>query len=416
MGNLGGGSDVSGRPHSRTLLPTLAIAAGLAVGNVYAAQPLLGSMARALGISAPATGLVVTLTQAGYGLGLILVVPLGDLVDRRRLILMQGLLTTFALGTVAVACTKFMLFAAMTAVGLLAVVAQVLVAYAATLVSPAERGRAVGMVTTGIVSGILVARFVAGLLADIGGWRLVYLTTAALTLAMLVLMARTLPRQPATESEEGYVRAVRSVPILFLRDRMLLARGVLALLVFASFSTFWTALVLPLSAPPFRYSHAEIGLFGLVGIAGAIAASGAGRLADRGFAQTTTGISLAILVGSWGLIALLSRSIPTLVAGVALLDFAVQAVHVSSQSIILARYPAIGSRLIGGYMTFYSLGSGLGGIGATTIFAAAGWSGVTVLGAMFGLAALLVWALTRSFESPCQSRGMSRLQATAGEA
>lgn len=408
--------ELSGTLPSRTLLPTLAIAAGLAVGNVYAAQPLLGSMAGALGISVPATGLVVTLAQAGYGLGLILVVPLGDLMDRRRLILTQGLLMTLALGAVVSARTKLMLFAAMTAIGLLAVVAQVLVAYAATLVSPAERGRAVGMVTTGIVSGILAARFVAGLLADLGGWRLVYLTSTALALALLILMARTLPRQPVTDREEGYLRAVRSVPLLFLRDRVLLVRGILALLIFASFSTFWTALVLPLSAPPFRYSHTEIGLFGLVGIAGALAASGAGRLADRGFAQTTTGIALAILVGSWGLIGLLSRSIPALVAGVALLDLAVQAVHVSSQSIILARHPSIGSRLIGGYMTFYSLGSGLGAIGATTIFAAAGWSGVTVLGALFGLAALLVWALTRSLGNPSRSRGMSRLQATTGEA
>lgn len=385
--------DATNRSHaasSRAIIPILA------VGNVYAAQPLLGSMAETLVIDRAATGLVVTLTQVGYGLGLVFVVPLGDVVDRRRLILAQGLLSALALGIVATARTQSVLFGGIAAVGLMAVVAQVLVAFAATLVAPAIRGRAVGMVTTGIVIGILAARFVAGVLADLGGWRAVYLASAALTLAMVGLMARALPRETGSGSGEGYVTTLRSVPMLFLRDQVLLVRGVLTLLIFASFSTFWTALVLPLSAPPFAYSHTEIGLFGLVGIAGALAASGAGRLADRGLAQTTTGLALAVLVASWGLITLLPHSVPALVVGVILLDLAVQAVHVSSQSIILARNPNIGSRLIGGYMVFYSVGSALGAIGATTVYAEAGWSGVAVLGALFGLAGLLMWAFTRA--------------------
>lgn len=374
-----------------------AVAAGLSVANIYYAQPLLDSMARAFGISPAAIGLVVTLTQVGYGLGLIFIVPLGDLLDRRRLVVGQGVLSVVALVAVAMARTEAILLASLAAMGLLAVVVQVLVAFAATLATPAERGKAVGMVTSGVVIGILAARFVAGILADFGGWRAVYLTSAILTAGMVALLMRVLPRNLLPESTDSYVATLTSIPILFLRDRILLVRGILALLIFAAFSAFWTALVLPLSAAPFSYSHTQIGLFGLVGLAGAIAATGAGRLADRGRGQRVTGIALALLLASWGLIALLPRSIPALLVGVILLDLAVQAVHVTNQSIIFDRQPEARSRIVGGYMVFYSIGSAIGAIAATTAYAHAGWHGVSVLGAAFSAIALLIWASTRHF-------------------
>jgi predicted MFS family arabinose efflux permease len=386
----------AGHQQRRGLSPAItwlfAIAAGLSVANIYYAQPLLDVVARDLGIAPAVVGLVVTLTQAGYALGLIFIVPLGDLVDRRRLIVGQTFLSVAALALVAMAGTVGMLLVGMMATGLLAVVVQVLVAFAASLAAPAERGKAIGTVTSGVVIGILGARFLAGLIADLGGWRAVYLTSALLTLIVAGLLLKTLPRQLQPASTESYGIALRSVPLLFLNDRVLLLRGVLALLIFAAFSTFWTALVLPLSGPAFAYSHTQIGLFGLVGMAGALAASGAGRLADRGLAQWTTGLSLALLTASWGLIALLSNSVMFLVAGVILLDLAVQAVHVTNQSIILARHPQASSRLVGGYMVFYSIGSALGAVGATVIYAQAGWSGVCALGATFGVVALLTWA------------------------
>ncbi|WP_247882899.1 MFS transporter [Azospirillum brasilense] len=377
-----------------------AAAAGLSVANIYAAQPLLDAMARDFGIPPAAIGLVVTLTQLGYGLGLIVLVPLGDLVDRRRLIVGQGALSVVALAAVATARTEGMLFAGMAAVGLLAVVVQVLVSFAAALATPAERGRAVGMVTSGVVIGILGARSVAGLLADLGGWRAVYLASAALTLAMAGLLWRVLPRNLPPASTDRYAAALRSIPVLFLADRVLLVRGVLALLIFAAFSAFWTALVLPLSAEPFGYSHSQIGLFGLVGMAGAIAATGAGRLADRGLAQWTTGAALTLLVASWGPIALLPVSLPGLLVGVVTLDLAVQAVHVSNQSIIFDRHPQARSRLVGGYMAFYSLGSALGAIAATMAYAHAGWAGVSTLGAAISAAAWLTWVFTRRRPAP----------------
>lgn len=369
-------------------------AAGLSVANVYYAQPLLDAMAQDFGISPSAIGLVVTLTQLGYALGLIFIVPLGDLVDRRRLVLAQGILSVLALVAVATARTEAFLFASLAAMGVLAVVVQALVAFAATLATPAERGKAVGMVTSGVVVGILGARFFAGLLADLGGWRAVYMTSAVLTAIMVGILIRVLPRQLSPNSTESYGATLRSIPVLFLRDPVLLVRGLLALLVFATFSTFWTALVLPLSTPPYSYSHTQIGLFGLFGMAGAIAAAGAGRLADRGLGQWTTGLSLMLLLAAWGLIAMLPVSLFLLLVGVVLLDLSVQAVHVTNQSIIFARHPNARSRLVGGYMVFYSVGSAIGAISSTMAYAQAGWTGVSILGAGFSALALIVWATT----------------------
>ncbi|WP_442504123.1 MFS transporter [Marinivivus vitaminiproducens] len=397
--------DEAGRPSlpngglSRTTTLIFAGAAGLAVANIYYAQPLLDTMARDFGIAPATIGLVVTLTQVGYGLGLITIVPLGDLVDRRRLIVGQGIVSVITLIALATARTEAILFASMAAMGLIAVVVQVLVSFATTLATPAERGKAVGTVTSGVVIGILAARFVAGLLADIGGWRTVYLTSAVLTLAMVVLLLRVLPRQLSPDSTDSYFASLRSVPILFARDQVLLVRGLLALLVFAAFSTLWTALVLPLSAAPFSYSHTQIGLFGLVGMAGAIAATSAGRLADRGLGHWTTGFSLVLLLTSWGLIALLQSSVLALLAGVVLLDLAVQAVHVTNQSIILALHPEARSRLVGGYMVFYSIGSAVGAIASTMVYAHAGWIGVSGLGAAFSGLAVLVWLGTRRLQA-----------------
>ena len=387
--NAAPGVEVEGLSGVQTLI--VAAAAGLSVANIYYAQPLLDLMAHDLGIPAATVGLIVMVTQVGYCLGLIFIVPIGDLIDRRKLIIAQGLLLGIALVTVGTAGTSAMLLAGMGAVGLSAVLVQTLVAQAAALATPAQRGRVVGMVTSGIVTGILAARSFSGAIADIGGWRAVYLISAFIALVMVIVLMSMLPRQYAKQNMETYAHALLSIPTLFLREGSLLYRGVLALLIFAAFSTFWTALVLPLSAPPFSYSHTRIGLFGLVGLAGAIAATCAGRLADRGHGRWTTGFSLAILLSSWGLIALLPVSMMLLLVGVVLMDLAVQAVHVTNLSAIVAFNPQKSGRLIGGYMVFYSVGSAVGAIAATTIYSRFGWMGISLVGAAFSAIALALW-------------------------
>ena len=379
-------------PMRTTLI--LALASGLSVANIYYAQPLLDLMAWDLGLPLASSGLVVTLTQIGYAFGLILAVPLGDLIDPRRLAVGQNALSVVALVVVATAQTERVLFAGMLAVGFFAVIVQVLVAFAATMSAPGERGKAVGLVTSGVVIGILAARFVSGVIADLGGWRSVYLASAAMTLVMAITLFCVLPRHRPQPNGTSYWSVLRSIPAPFLSDPVVRLRGILALLIFASFSTLWTSLVLPLSTEPYAMTHIQIGLFGLIGMAGATAAAGAGTLADNGLGGRTTSVALALLLVSWGLIALLPQSIPALVAGIVLLDLAVQAVHVTNQSIIFAIYPDARSRLVGGYMCIYSAGSAIGAIASTTAFAYSGWRGVSLLGAGFSAAALIVWVMS----------------------
>ncbi|KAF6566912.1 MFS transporter [Paenibacillus sp. EKM202P] len=380
-------------PRSVALL--FAIACGLAVANIYYAQPLLDALAHEFGITHSSVGIVITVTQICYALGLLLLVPLGDLLNRRRLITGQMLLSVLALILVSFAPTRTILLMGMAMVGLLAVVTQTLVAFASTLANPTERGQVVGLVTSGVVIGILLARTVAGVLTDLAGWRSVYLISAVLTLFMAVALLRVLPKNELTSATLSYAQLLRSVITLFVQERILRIRAVLALLIFTAFSILWTSLVLPLSAPPFSLSHTAIGAFGLAGVAGALAAAQAGRLADQGLGQRTTGIALVILLLSWLPIGYTEHSLFALTLGVILLDLAVQAVHVTNQSLIFNVRPEARSRLTAGYMIFYSIGSATGAITSTHMYTYAGWNGVCLLGAGVSALALIFWVVTR---------------------
>lgn len=374
----------------RGVVLLFAVAAGTAVATIYFAQPLLVTMGTELGIASSTVGGIVTLTQLGYGLGLFLLVPLGDLLDRRRLV--AGLLTLLAIAELitATAVNGLTLFAGMAAIGVLAVVTQLLVAFAASLAAPAERGRVVGLVTTGVVLGILLARTVSGTLADLAGWRAVYVVSAGVTVVIAIVLYRVLPAT-APGKTMGYGRLLRSTLSLFAEEPVFRTRGTLALLIFAAFGTLWSSVALPLSED--GLSHTAIGAFGLAGAAGALAAAPAGRLADRGRARWTTGLALGLLLLSWIPLGFTRTSLWALVVGAILLDLAVQAVHVTSQTLIYPLRPDAGSRLIGGYMIFYSVGSGLGAIGSTAVYAVAGWTGVCLLGALFSASALAVWGV-----------------------
>ncbi|MFW9082026.1 MFS transporter [Pseudomonas sp. P2757] len=380
------------------------VTCALAVANVYFAQPLLDSMAQSLGVDASMIGIVVTATQVGYAVGLLFIVPLGDLVNRKRLVLAQVLLSSAALAAVGAAQQWLVLLGAMVAVGLLAVVVQVLVAYTAMLATPAQRGQAVGTVTSGIVLGILLARFTSGVIADLAGWRAVYFVSSGLMLSIAAVLWKVAPVTAPPPHRESYLALIASLFKLFITERTLRVRGLLAMLIFGAFSVLWTSMVLPLSAPPLSLSHTAIGLFGLAGVAGALAARSAGRWADRGFGQRVTGISLALLTLSWLPSSFAESSLIALVIGVILLDFAVQAVHVTNQSMIFAARPDAQSRMVGAYMCFYSVGSALGAVAATQVYARWGWIAVSLLGAAISATALLLWFLTLHHSPSAQGR------------
>ncbi|SCB38178.1 MFS transporter [Rhizobium multihospitium] len=390
-------AEYSGEANSlltRATIFLFAVASGLAVANAYFAHPLLDVMADDLRLSRTVAGLIVGATQLGYGLGLILLVPLGDLVDRRKLIIVQSLLSVAALVSVAFSSSAAMLLASMAAVGFLAVVTQALVAYAASLAHPSERGHIVGMVTSGIVLGILLARSVAGTLTDLSGWRTVYIVSAVLTLVIALLLWRALPRQEKPKGGLSYFGLIRSLGTLLIEEPVLRIRAVIAMLIFANITTLLAPLVLPLTAPPYSLSHTEVGLFGLAGAAGALGAVRAGRWADRGHGQRTTGIALALMLLAWLPISMLDRSILWLILGVLVIDFGLQAVHVTNQGMIYRVRPDAQSRLTAAYMVFYSIGSAVGSSTSTIIYAHAGWPGVCLAGAAISLATLLFWALT----------------------
>ena len=391
---------------SSALTVLFAVTCALAVANVYFAQPLLDSMAQSLGVAPAMIGIVVTATQAGYAAGLLLIVPLGDRVNRKRLILGQILLSALALAGVGASPTWLALLGTLIVVGLMAVVVQVVVAYAASLATPSQRGRAVGTVTSGIVLGILLARFASGLIADLAGWRAVYFLSSGLMLILGAVLWRTIPKAASPPSRDSYAALIRSLFKLLVSEPVLQVRGLLALLIFAAFSVLWTAMVLPLSAPPLSLSHTAIGLFGLAGVAGALAARRAGRWADQGLGQRVTGLALCVLTLSWVPIGFAQTSLIALVCGVILLDFAVQAVHVTSQSLIFAARPDAQSRLVGAYMCFYSVGSAVGAVAATQVYARWGWVAVCLLGASTSAAALVLWYLTAHVRDP--GKGGSR--------
>jgi len=382
-------------PLSPGLVWLFALASGLSVANVYYAQPLLDALARDFAIDPGAVGGVITATQVGCALALLLVVPLGDQVDRRRLMTGQLLGLVAALCVVGLAGTAPVLLAGMLAVGLLGTaMTQGLIAYAASAAAPHERGRMVGAAQGGVFIGLLLARVFAGAIGDLAGWRGVYGCSAVLMLALAWPLWRRLPPLAPPSSPLGYAGLIASMLDLLRTERVLRVRGMLALLMFAAFNIFWSALVLPLSAPPFSLSHTAIGAFGLVGAVGALVASRAGRWADRGHAQRTSAAALGCLVLAWWPLSLMERSLWPLAIGVLLLDLGGQALHVTNQSLIVRIRPDAHGRLVGLYMLFYTVGSGLGAFATTATYARVGWQGVCLLGAAVSLAALAFWMAT----------------------
>lgn len=375
-----------------------AIASGLCVANVYYAQPLLDLLAASLGISLAAVGSVVTATQIGSALALLLLVPLGDRLERRRLMLGQLLALVVALLWVASAQSPWLLLLGMLAVGLLGTaMTQGLIAYAASAAGDGERGRVVGAAQAGVLIGLLMARVVAGGVADLGGWRSVYVVSALAMLLLAGVLHRRLPRLPASAVTMRYPQLLGSMLQLLRQDRVLQIRGMLALLMFAAFNIFWSALVLPLSASPYGYSHTAIGAFGLVGVIGALGATGAGRWVDRGRGQAVTAMALLVLLLAWWPLSLMPASLWALAIGIVLLDLGGQALHVSNQSMILRERPEAHSRLVGLYMLFYAVGSGGGAIATTAMYAQEGWTGVCVLGAATCGVAGVFWLVTRRY-------------------
>jgi predicted MFS family arabinose efflux permease len=392
---VGAGDAELGGGISRGLVLLLATACGTAAANLYYAQPLLHTLAGAFGVSNGTAGLLITISQLGYVVGLSLLVPLGDLHERRGLISGTMLITAAALALSAAAPAFAVLGGAMAVVGLTSVVAQIVVPLSSSLSAEHERGSVVGTVMSGLLIGILLARTISGLIASAAGWRVVFWFAAVAMVVLAVTLRRVLPRIPRT-TDLTYGGLLRSVVALVREEPILRQRMMVGALTFGCFSILWTSLAFLLSGAPYHYGNGVIGLFGLVGVVGALAASGAGRLADRGHNGRATTVSMVIMLASWGVMALGKSSVVALIAGIAVLDLGVQGIHISNQSAIYALRPEARSRLTTAYMVAYFLGGAALSAITSSLYGSDGWGAVCVLGGATALLALVVWAVTEA--------------------
>ncbi|MFZ0043625.1 MAG: MFS transporter [Solirubrobacteraceae bacterium] len=382
---------------SRGLVLLLATTCGAAVANLYYAQPLLHTLAQDFDVSDGTAGLIITIGQIGYGLGLAFLVPLGDLHERRRLITFTMAISAVGMVLAAVAPSFAVFGSALFLVGVTSVVAMVIVPMSSSMAVPSQRGRVVGTVMSGLLIGILLARTISGLVASAFGWRVMYWLGALAMVTLATALRRRLPPVPPT-TDLTYRQLLRSILALVREQPILRQRMMIGAMTFGCFNVLWTSLAFLLSGPPYDYGNAVIGLFGLVGLAGAAAATVTGRLTDRGLVRHVTTATILLLLLSWPLLAAGKTSVIALIVGIAVLDLGAQGLHIANQSAIYALSPDARSRLTTAYMVAYFIGGGVLSALTATVYVTDGWDGVCVLGAATALVALAVWVVTETWE------------------
>jgi predicted MFS family arabinose efflux permease len=379
-------------PHySRATLWLLATIAGVSVANIYFNQPLLGDFRTTFPQSASMIGAVPASTQLGYALGMLVLAPLGDRFDRRLLILLQLAALGVALIAASAAPTLGVLVAASLAIGVVATIAQQAVPFSAELAPAAERGHAVGVVMSGLLLGILLARTVSGFVAEYFGWRAVFGASVAATIVLAIVVIARLPKSRPT-STLSYGKLLVSMWHLAVENPGLREAALTGGALFAGFSAFWSMLTLLLAGEPFHMGPQAAGLFGIVGAAGALAAPLAGKSADKRGPRAVITLSIALVAVSFAVFAVSGRSIVGLVIGVIVLDIGVQAAQISNQTRIYALKPEARSRVNTVYMVAYFIGGAAGTALASVAWHAMGWMGVCIVGlSATGLAALSHW-------------------------
>jgi len=382
----------------RGVLFAMALAAGLAVASIYYNQPMLGVMTNTFH-DARVSGWIPTLTQLGYAAGLLFLLPLGDMLERRKLIVVQFGVLALALVVMAIAPGVAVLALASVLVGAAATVAQQIVPFAAILSAPEKRGAAIGTVMSGLLTGILLSRTLAGIVSSMAGWRAMYWLAVPLALLGAALMARSLPaHHPAKKLRYGDL--LGSLIHLWRGEPVLRRAAITQALLFASFSAFWTTLALRLAEPPLNLGAASAGLFGIVGAVGVAMAPVAGRVADRRGPAPVIALGAAATMVAW-LVFGLWPGLIGLIVGVVVLDFGVQIALVSNQHLIYGLHPEYKSRLNTIFMTTMFVGGALGSMAAATTFVHGGWRGVCILGGVLPVGALLL-SLIRRRASPSQ--------------
>jgi predicted MFS family arabinose efflux permease len=383
-----GNADAEVRGITPGLVVLFAIACGLAVGNIYYAQPLLDTLGHDFHARQSLVGLIVTMTQIGYAVGLLTIVPLGDLIENKKLVLLVFCGTVASLLLAALSPGIRVFFIASLLIGITSVVAQVLIPLAAALTPQARRGQVVGQIMSGLLLGILFARALSGFIAGTFGWRAVYFGSATLLVALMVVLARKLPERKPTFNGT-YGELIASLYHIFRNEPVLRRRAFYQTAMFASFSAFWTTITF-LLAGPFHFTQTLIGFFALAGAAGAIVAPLAGKLGDRGYQRPATGAAFVVAMIGY-LLTLHAAHWWTLILAAIIIDAAVQTTLVCGQQMIYSLHPEQRSRLNTLFIATFFLGGAAGSAIASYGYERIGWSAVVVIGVALSLLALAYW-------------------------
>ncbi|MEU3571902.1 MFS transporter [Kitasatospora sp. NPDC036755] len=384
------------------LIALFAVASGMTVANLYYAQPLLSSLGEVFHTGTATTGALITLTQVGYVIGMLFLVPLGDRLEKRNLITVLLTVTTLALLAAGFATSFPMLLIASLVSGATSVVAQILVPFAAGLAPDHARGRVVGRVMSGLLTGILLSRTVSSLVSDLAGWRAVFLGSAALMALLGIALRVALPSHAPTTTVP-YHHVLRSTVRLVRTHPALLRRGLYQAAMFGAFSAFWTTVSFVLTGPGFHYSAVGVGLFALVGAAGAAVAPFAGHWADHGLTRLMTGLAFVVAAAAFALAGFGGRSVVLLALAAVLLDMAVQATLILGQHTVYQLDPAARARLNSAFIAMFFVGGAAGSQLGSTLFHAGGWTAVSVLGTALPLLALLYWTTERRRATPVET-------------
>ncbi|WBB69201.1 MFS transporter [Micromonospora sp. WMMD812] len=371
-----------------------ALAAGAAIGNLYWAQPLLGFIAGDLRAATATAGWLVTATQVGYAVGVLLLVPLGDVLDRRRFVPVMLLASAAALLLCALAPSIGVLLLALGVLGVTTISGQLLTPLAGDLAGDTHRGRVVGVVGSGTLTGILASRTISGFVASAAGWRGIFALAAVVAVLLAVLLYRAIPPL-APRTRMPYPQVIASVGAVVMRERAARWTLVLGATGFAVFSLFWTALTFLLSCPPFRYPVAVIGVFGLAGLAGVLSGLHGGRLHDRGWSLPATGAAWVVALGAFVVAAFAGRSVALIIIAIIMIDVALQTQALLNRARLFALSHEARSRLNTALATGNFIGAAIGSAAATTLWSAGGWTAVTITGTALCCFALAVWALGR---------------------
>lgn len=367
---------------TKQVLWLMTIGAGLVVANNYYNQPLLGMIAKEFDVSEAIASKVAMFTQIGYAVGLLFIIPLGDMFRRKKIILIDFIFIILSLLLFALSQSVIVMIIAGFFIGLTSVVPQIFVPIAAQLSEPEARGRNVGIVMSGLLIGILASRVFSGILGEYLGWRAVFFTAAGMMAVLALFIIKLLPEMKPTfqgtyvHLMSSIVRYVRQLPSL----RLASIRGALG---FASFSVFWTTLVFRLEQAPFFRGSDVAGSFGLAGIAGALAASYAGFVAGRMSKNILIAIACVLMLLAWSIFGVGGDTYIGLIVGIVILDLGLQAMHVTNQTIVFSTHPDASNRLNMVYMVSYFIGGSLGTFFGGTVWDYYGWNGVVCIGAFF---------------------------------